>query len=223
MNLLKIIYERVFKLPLSVFIFLGLRHLFQYGTRVTSCATNATSLEKIGTTIFMPSKGCEGLKKRRESHLGTNRRNLGGYPMHNNLWRYCNFSPDTRSYEHILMIATRAIDLELELVIMIYLIKDFQEMTRRMEAQPIKTWSLMKQSLRNEFVVENHERQRKGQAKEKFMESSMHEMCRKVNKLAQTQDVIDRKLIHHEKKNTCTFVKEEKFKRRRSEECFENK
>ncbi|KAI5664493.1 hypothetical protein M9H77_23816 [Catharanthus roseus] len=32
----------------------------------------------------------------------------------------------------------------------------------------------------------------------------------KSNKLSQAQDVIDIKVIHHEKKNTCTFVKEEK-------------
>ncbi|KAI5681326.1 hypothetical protein M9H77_02553 [Catharanthus roseus] len=46
------------------------------------------------------------------------------------------------------------------------------ENRRRIGAQPIKTWSLMKQSLRNKFLVENHERQRQGQAKEKFIESS---------------------------------------------------
>ncbi|KAI5671898.1 hypothetical protein M9H77_12262 [Catharanthus roseus] len=32
----------------------------------------------------------------------------------------------------------------------------------------------------------------------------------KANKLSQAQDVIDRKVIHYEKKNTCIFVKEEK-------------
>ncbi|KAI5649468.1 hypothetical protein M9H77_35473 [Catharanthus roseus] len=32
----------------------------------------------------------------------------------------------------------------------------------------------------------------------------------KVNELSQAQDVIDRKVIHNEKRNTCTFVKEEK-------------
>ncbi|KAI5663381.1 hypothetical protein M9H77_22704 [Catharanthus roseus] len=44
-----------------------LRHLFQHGRCVPSCATNATSLERIGTTIFMPSKGCERPKTRRGS------------------------------------------------------------------------------------------------------------------------------------------------------------
>ncbi|KAI5681071.1 hypothetical protein M9H77_02298 [Catharanthus roseus] len=52
-----------------------------------------------------------------------------------------------------------------------------------MRAHPIKTWSLMTQSLRNKFGVENHERQRQGQAKEKFMKSSMDEMSTKVNEL----------------------------------------
>ncbi|KAI5675610.1 hypothetical protein M9H77_06560 [Catharanthus roseus] len=42
------------------------------------------------------------------------------------------------------------------------------------------------------------------------MESSMGEKSTKVNELSQAQDVVDRKVIHHEKKNTCTFVKEEK-------------
>ncbi|KAI5664204.1 hypothetical protein M9H77_23527 [Catharanthus roseus] len=38
----------------------------------------------------------------------------------------------------------------------------------------------------------------------------MGEMSTKANELSQAQDVIDRKVIHHEKKNTCTFVKKEK-------------
>ncbi|KAI5653453.1 hypothetical protein M9H77_30640 [Catharanthus roseus] len=50
------------------------------------------------------------------------------------------------------------------------------ENRRRMGAQPIKTRSLMKQSLRKKFGVENLERQRQGQAKETFMESLMGEM-----------------------------------------------
>ncbi|KAI5677388.1 hypothetical protein M9H77_08338 [Catharanthus roseus] len=51
---------------------------------------------------------------------------------------------------------------------------------------------------------ENHEGQRQGQGKEKFMESSMGEKSTKVDQLSQTQYVIDRKVIHHEK-NTCVF------------------
>ncbi|KAI5681331.1 hypothetical protein M9H77_02558 [Catharanthus roseus] len=45
------------------------------------------------------------------------------------------------------------------------------------------------------------------------MESSMGEMSTKANKLSKAQDVIDRKVIHQEKKNTCTFVKEEKARK----------
>ncbi|KAI5681166.1 hypothetical protein M9H77_02393 [Catharanthus roseus] len=84
---------------------------------------------------------------------------------------------------------------------------------RRMGAQLIKTWSLMNQSLRNKFGIENHERQRQGKAKEKFMESLMGEMSAKANELSKGQDVIDRKISDHEKKNTCTFVKEEKSRK----------
>ncbi|KAI5667566.1 hypothetical protein M9H77_17419 [Catharanthus roseus] len=83
------------------------------------------------------------------------------------------------------------------------------ENRRRMGAKPIKTWSLMKQALRTKFGVENHEGQRQGQAKEKFMESSTSEKSTKVNEFSQTQDVLHRKVIHPEKKNTCTLVKEE--------------
>ncbi|KAI5652516.1 hypothetical protein M9H77_29703 [Catharanthus roseus] len=45
------------------------------------------------------------------------------------------------------------------------------------------------------------------------MESSMGEKPTKENKLLQAQDVLDRKVIHHEKKNTCTFLKEEKSRK----------
>ncbi|KAI5664564.1 hypothetical protein M9H77_23887 [Catharanthus roseus] len=103
-----------------------LRHLCQHGRCIPLYATNATSLERTRTTIFVPSKG------------------------------------------------------------------------RKKRAQPIKTWSLMKQSLRNKFGVENNERQRQCQAKGKIIESSMGEKSTKSN------------IIHHEKKNTCTFVEEEK-------------
>ncbi|KAI5652953.1 hypothetical protein M9H77_30140 [Catharanthus roseus] len=57
-----------------------------------------------------------------------------------------------------------------------------------MGAQPIKTWNLIKQSLRNRFGVGNHERQRQGQAKEKFMESSRGEIFTKADELSQVQD-----------------------------------
>ncbi|KAI5676465.1 hypothetical protein M9H77_07415 [Catharanthus roseus] len=45
------------------FCFLFLKHLFQHGRCVPSSVTNATSLERIGTKIFIPSKGFEGLKR----------------------------------------------------------------------------------------------------------------------------------------------------------------
>ncbi|KAI5652990.1 hypothetical protein M9H77_30177 [Catharanthus roseus] len=38
----------------------------------------------------------------------------------------------------------------------------------------------------------------------------MGERFTKENELSQAQDVLDGKVIHHEKKKTCTFVKEEK-------------
>ncbi|KAI5662181.1 hypothetical protein M9H77_21504 [Catharanthus roseus] len=68
---------------------------------------------------------------------------------------------------------------------------------------------LMKQSLRNRFGVGNHEEQRQGQEKGKIMEFSMGEKSTKANKLSQAQDVLDRKVIHSQKKNICNFVKEE--------------
>ncbi|KAI5675911.1 hypothetical protein M9H77_06861 [Catharanthus roseus] len=83
------------------------------------------------------------------------------------------------------------------------------ENRRRMGVQPFKTWSLMKRSLRNRFGVGNHEGQKQGQAKGKIMESSMGEKSTKANKLSQAQDVLDRKVIHHDKKKICIFVKEE--------------
>ncbi|KAI5664541.1 hypothetical protein M9H77_23864 [Catharanthus roseus] len=68
----------------------------------------------------------------------------------------------------------------------------------------------MKQSFRNKFGVENYERQRQCQAKGKIIESSMGEKSTKSNKLSQAQDVADKRVIHIEKKNTCTFGEEEK-------------
>ncbi|KAI5649866.1 hypothetical protein M9H77_35871 [Catharanthus roseus] len=84
------------------------------------------------------------------------------------------------------------------------------ENKKRMEVQPIKTWSLMKQALRMKFGVENHGGQRQGQAKEKFMESLIGEKSTKANELSQAYHILDRKVIHNVKKNNCTFVKEEK-------------
>ncbi|KAI5682059.1 hypothetical protein M9H77_03287 [Catharanthus roseus] len=81
---------------------------------------------------------------------------------------------------------------------------------RRIGVRPIKTWSLIKQTLWDIFGVGNHEEQRQGQEQEKIMESSTGEKSTKANKLSQAQDVLYRKVIHHEKKNTCTFVRKEK-------------
>ncbi|KAI5682103.1 hypothetical protein M9H77_03331 [Catharanthus roseus] len=61
---------------------------------------NATSLKRIGTIVIMPSKGCEGLKKRRGSPMQSSRREFGGHPMHYIQWGYGNFSPRARSYDH---------------------------------------------------------------------------------------------------------------------------
>ncbi|KAI5654526.1 hypothetical protein M9H77_31713 [Catharanthus roseus] len=52
-----------------------LRHLFQHGRCVPSCAMNATSLEMIGITILISSKRCEGLKKK-GGYEQSNRRDL---------------------------------------------------------------------------------------------------------------------------------------------------
>ncbi|KAI5677424.1 hypothetical protein M9H77_08374 [Catharanthus roseus] len=58
-------------------------------------------------------------------------------------------------------------------------------------------WFVMKKVLRNRFGVGNHAGQRQGQAKEKFMESSVGEKTTKVDELSQVQD---RRTTHHEKK-----------------------
>ncbi|KAI5664199.1 hypothetical protein M9H77_23522 [Catharanthus roseus] len=84
------------------------------------------------------------------------------------------------------------------------------ENRKRIGSQPIKTWNLMRQALRNRFGIRNHEGQRQGQTKEKSMESSMGKKSTKVYELSQAQDVVDKKVIHHDEKKTCTFIKEEK-------------
>ncbi|KAI5667321.1 hypothetical protein M9H77_17174 [Catharanthus roseus] len=60
------------------------------------------------------------------------------------------------------------------------------ENRRRMGLQPIKTWSLMKQVLRSRCGVENREGQRQGQARVKFMESSMRIQSQFFNFLIET-------------------------------------
>ncbi|KAI5663385.1 hypothetical protein M9H77_22708 [Catharanthus roseus] len=66
---------------------------------------------------------------------------------------------------------------------------------KRMADQPIKTWSLMKQSLKNRFGVGNHEEQRQVQSKVKFMESLMVEDFPKNKELS--QDKIEESLKIH--------------------------
>ncbi|KAI5676466.1 hypothetical protein M9H77_07416 [Catharanthus roseus] len=59
----------------------------------------------------------------------------------------------------------------------------------RMGVQPIKTWSLKKQSLRNRFGVGKYEEQRQVQHKVKFMESLMVEEFPKIKELSQDKIV----------------------------------
>ncbi|KAI5650157.1 hypothetical protein M9H77_36162 [Catharanthus roseus] len=59
----------------------------------------------------------------------------------------------------------------------------------RMRLKPIKTWSLMKQALRIRCGVENYEGQGKGQAKVKFMESSMVEESLKTQAMEEKRTV----------------------------------
>ncbi|KAI5653664.1 hypothetical protein M9H77_30851 [Catharanthus roseus] len=57
---------------LVLFLFLNFlvsKTFISHGRSVPSYATNATILEGTGTTILMPSKGCERLKKKIGSHL----------------------------------------------------------------------------------------------------------------------------------------------------------
>ncbi|KAI5666836.1 hypothetical protein M9H77_16689 [Catharanthus roseus] len=61
----------------------------------------------------------------------------------------------------------------------------YKKKRRRMGSQPIKTWSLMKQTLRNRFGVENNERQGQGQSEVKFMKPSKDEESPKVKELSQ--------------------------------------
>ncbi|KAI5672423.1 hypothetical protein M9H77_12787 [Catharanthus roseus] len=87
-----------------------------------------------------------------------------------------------------------------------------------MGAKSIKTWSLMKQALRTKFGVENHEGQRQGQAKEKFMKSSMGEKSTKTNELSQSQEVIDRKSHSSLEEEHFYLCKRRKIKRGKCEE-----
>ncbi|KAI5682097.1 hypothetical protein M9H77_03325 [Catharanthus roseus] len=116
----------------------------------------------------------------------------------------------------ILMIAMRAIDLELELVIMIELIIEFQGIKLKMDESFHKRRGDVERC-RDSYNHYQHNsgRQKQGQAKEKFMEFSMGEKSTKVDDLSKAQDIVDRKVIHDEKNNTCTFVKEESQERKK--------
>ncbi|KAI5653087.1 hypothetical protein M9H77_30274 [Catharanthus roseus] len=80
------------------------------------------------------AKGVKDLKgEERANYEQISGRDLGGHSMHDSQLGYGNFSPHARSSEHNFMIAMRAIDLELEMIIMIHLVKEFQEMMFEME------------------------------------------------------------------------------------------
>ncbi|KAI5677096.1 hypothetical protein M9H77_08046 [Catharanthus roseus] len=64
-----------------------------------------------------------------------------------------------------------------------------------MGAKPIKTWSLMKQALRNVFGGKNHEAQRQGKSRVKLMESSKNEEPPKAKELS--QDKVEESLKTH--------------------------
>ncbi|KAI5676024.1 hypothetical protein M9H77_06974 [Catharanthus roseus] len=63
------------------------------------------------------------------------------------------------------------------------------ENRRRIGLQPIKTWGLLKQAWRTKYGVENHERLGQGQAKVKFMESSMVEEILKLHTMEEKRIV----------------------------------
>ncbi|KAI5681378.1 hypothetical protein M9H77_02605 [Catharanthus roseus] len=58
------------------------------------------ALEGLEQQLSYLAKGVKDLRRKEETILEqSSRRNLGGHPMHNNQWGYCNFSPHARSYE----------------------------------------------------------------------------------------------------------------------------
>ncbi|KAI5672793.1 hypothetical protein M9H77_13157 [Catharanthus roseus] len=84
-------------------------------------------------------------------------------------------------------------------------------MKRKWGVQPIKTWSSMKQCLRNRFRVGNCEGLREGQPKVKFIESLMVKQSPKNKELSQAK--IEESLkIHVEnetsKKEPCCIMNE---------------
>ncbi|KAI5681509.1 hypothetical protein M9H77_02737 [Catharanthus roseus] len=103
-------------------------------------------------------------------------RNIGGHVTSPTQWRYGNRLGTENGYNNK---------------------SDYNcENRRRMGFKQIKAWSLIKQALRIKCGVVNHDGQRQGQAKEKFMESLMDEKSTKVDELSKAQDVVDRKFFN---------------------------
>ncbi|KAI5649979.1 hypothetical protein M9H77_35984 [Catharanthus roseus] len=110
--------------------------------------------------------------------------NIGGHITSHTQWGYYNFSPHARTFEH------NSYDCY--------------------EGNGLGTRNTWEQSRTIVLFLWCKSRREVSIAKEKFMKSSMGEKSIKVNELIQTQNAADRKVIHHENKSTCTFVKEEK-------------
>ncbi|KAI5663859.1 hypothetical protein M9H77_23182 [Catharanthus roseus] len=153
---------------------------------------NATSLERIGTTIIMPSKG------RSSQTLGTASRPLS----YNNLklpLSCGNFGPyDYEAWEQKVeslfysYCVKEEEKFQLVLKSLSYEVnvwRDIKCENRRMGARLIKTWNLMKQSLKNRFGVGNHDGQRQGQSKVKFMELLIVEESPKIKALSRDKVV----------------------------------
>ncbi|KAI5653484.1 hypothetical protein M9H77_30671 [Catharanthus roseus] len=104
------------------------------------------------------------LKREEKANLEQNsRRNLCGHSIHNNQWGYAweqkveslLYSYGVREEEKFHLVL-KSLSYEVNVW------WDCKcENRRRMGAQPIKTWSLMKQSLRNRFGVGNHKGQKR--------------------------------------------------------------
>ncbi|KAI5652887.1 hypothetical protein M9H77_30074 [Catharanthus roseus] len=93
-----------------------------------------------------------------------------------------------------------------------------------MGAQQIKTWILMKQSLRNRFGVGNHKEQREVQPKVKFIESLMVEEFPKNKELSQAKSEKSLKMYVEDKKSeeeSCSIVKEKSIEIKENERVEE--
>ncbi|KAI5653101.1 hypothetical protein M9H77_30288 [Catharanthus roseus] len=92
----------------------------------------------------------------------SNRSNLGGHPMHNN---QCGYAWEQKVESLFYSYGVKEEEkIQLVLKSLSYEVQVWWDCkcqnSRRIGAQPIKTWSLRKQSLRNRFGVGNHEGQR---------------------------------------------------------------